>query len=356
MRGRVRAMRSGWVAAITLAGLAPSRDARALDPGKDLSQYVERSWGAAGGEGLPQNWVDAIAQTADGYLWLGTQEGLVRFDGARFTVFSTRTTPALRSNNVSALLADASGALWIRDLRRRAHALPGGEVDDLGSGGRARERLRRLALRGSRQNALDRDARGRRESPRGRRDDDAHDQGGALPRHRARRSPRTPTDCSGSGPTAGSPIPIRGQSTTVGGAEGFSGAVVVALHESASGTLWIGRKGRASSPVGPARFNPWRRTRRFRRRDGHRPRGRRRWKRVGRDRPRRRVSDPRRRRPDGGEAGVRYAVSAFFEDRETNLWMRRQPARANAVGLVRLKTATSPPSGPTRGSRPTTPG
>ena len=100
-------------AAILALGIASARDAAALDPGKDISQYVEQSWGAGGAEGLPQNWVDAIAQTKDGYIWLGTQEGLVRFDGARFTVFSTRTTPALRSNNVSALLVDSAGALWI---------------------------------------------------------------------------------------------------------------------------------------------------------------------------------------------------------------------------------------------------
>ena len=53
--------------------------------------------------GLPQNSVAAIVQTPDGYLWLGTFGGLVRFDGVKFTVFSSVNTPALRSNRINTL-------------------------------------------------------------------------------------------------------------------------------------------------------------------------------------------------------------------------------------------------------------
>ena len=63
-------------------------------------------------DGLPQNSVKAIAQTADGYLWLATQAGVVRFDGVRFTVFSTADTPALMNSNVLALLTARDGSLW----------------------------------------------------------------------------------------------------------------------------------------------------------------------------------------------------------------------------------------------------
>lgn len=83
----------------------------ALDPAKSLSQYRHASWGTS--EGLPQSSVQAIAQTTDGYLWLGTQEGLVRFDGVRMTVFDKRSVPAMRSNFVWALLVDSTGALWV---------------------------------------------------------------------------------------------------------------------------------------------------------------------------------------------------------------------------------------------------
>ena len=62
-------------------------------------------------QGLPQNEVHALAQTRDGYLWLGTDEGVARFDGIRFVSFGLRE--GLRSGPVRALFQDRSGALWI---------------------------------------------------------------------------------------------------------------------------------------------------------------------------------------------------------------------------------------------------
>lgn len=64
-------------------------------------------------EGLPQNSVQVIVQTRDGYLWMGTQEGLVRFDGVRFSIYDVGNTAELRSNYVRALHEDRSGNLWI---------------------------------------------------------------------------------------------------------------------------------------------------------------------------------------------------------------------------------------------------
>lgn len=63
--------------------------------------------------GLPQNTVQAILQTRDGYLWIATEGGLARFDSQQFTVFNTRNTPQIRSNDIRALLEDSAGALWI---------------------------------------------------------------------------------------------------------------------------------------------------------------------------------------------------------------------------------------------------
>ncbi len=76
-----------------------------------MTQYVRQSWNAE--TGLPQSTVQAVAQTADGYLWIGTEEGLVRFDGVRFTVFDRKNTPALHSNQVTALLVDKEQNLWV---------------------------------------------------------------------------------------------------------------------------------------------------------------------------------------------------------------------------------------------------
>ena len=63
--------------------------------------------------GLPQNTVHAIAQTSDGYIWIGTEEGLARFDGIKLTVFDKQNTPEIKSNYIRSLLADRQGALWI---------------------------------------------------------------------------------------------------------------------------------------------------------------------------------------------------------------------------------------------------
>src|SRR5688572_23691071 len=64
-------------------------------------------------QGLPQNTVNDLVQTADGYLWIATYGGLVRFDGVRFTAFSTRDFPGLGSDRVMNLELAPDGALWI---------------------------------------------------------------------------------------------------------------------------------------------------------------------------------------------------------------------------------------------------
>ncbi|HXT13608.1 MAG TPA: two-component regulator propeller domain-containing protein [Candidatus Angelobacter sp.] len=74
-------------------------------------QYASRTWRTD--EGLPGNTVQAIAQTADGYLWIGTQHGLARFDGVQFTAFNTNNTPQLKNSSITALWADRTGVLWI---------------------------------------------------------------------------------------------------------------------------------------------------------------------------------------------------------------------------------------------------
>jgi len=76
-----------------------------------MAQYAADYWRTA--DGLPQASVGAIAQTADGYIWLATEEGLVRFDGVRFTVFDT-TNSTLLDNYISSLRAGRDGSLWIR--------------------------------------------------------------------------------------------------------------------------------------------------------------------------------------------------------------------------------------------------
>jgi ligand-binding sensor domain-containing protein/signal transduction histidine kinase len=73
--------------------------------------YSARKWQRD--EGLPHNSVTAVLQTHDGYIWIGTYGGLVRFDGIRFTVFDTDNTPSLKNDRITSLYEDAGDALWI---------------------------------------------------------------------------------------------------------------------------------------------------------------------------------------------------------------------------------------------------
>ena len=86
-------------------------DAWALDPNKAFEQYVANNWSIQ--DGLPQISVLSIAQDRDGYLWVGTQGGLARFDGVHFTSFTPDTEPQLPGVWIRSLLVDRDGKLWI---------------------------------------------------------------------------------------------------------------------------------------------------------------------------------------------------------------------------------------------------
>jgi len=98
------------VCAAAALGLAAA-SISALNPTTPIAQYGRDVWDSD--SGLPQNSVDAILQTRDGYLWLGTQEGLVRFDGVRFTIFDTRNSRAMHDDWVKSLCESRDGTLWV---------------------------------------------------------------------------------------------------------------------------------------------------------------------------------------------------------------------------------------------------
>jgi ligand-binding sensor domain-containing protein/serine/threonine protein kinase len=83
--------------------------ALALDPNKSITQYAHEVWQ----DELPQNTILTIKQTRNGYIWFGTYEGLVRFDGIRFTVFDKRSTKEIENNAVFVVYEDSKGTLWI---------------------------------------------------------------------------------------------------------------------------------------------------------------------------------------------------------------------------------------------------
>jgi diguanylate cyclase (GGDEF)-like protein len=113
----------------------PLGTARALDPDKALHHHVRGNWSIQ--QGLPQISVLAITQDRTGYLWIGTQAGLARFDGARFTAYTPESEPGLPGTWIRSLLTARDGRLWIgtykgvavhdgRGFRRVERAAPDG--------------------------------------------------------------------------------------------------------------------------------------------------------------------------------------------------------------------------------------
>ena len=113
------------------------------------SEYSVTTWGVD--EGLPQSSVTDIAQTPDGFLWIGTLiSGIARFDGVQFVNFDSANTPALANPGVKRLLVDSQGNLWVNTgpgslLLRQGNSFVK-VADDLKIGSLVGERLGRIAF------------------------------------------------------------------------------------------------------------------------------------------------------------------------------------------------------------------
>jgi signal transduction histidine kinase/ligand-binding sensor domain-containing protein len=105
----------------------------AVDPDKQISQYGHTAWRIQDGifSGAP----NAIAQTRDGYLWIGTENGLIRFDGVRFVPWAPLKGKLL-SSGIFSLLAGTDGSLWIGTSTNLAHLQNGNLTNYLGADGR----------------------------------------------------------------------------------------------------------------------------------------------------------------------------------------------------------------------------
>src|SRR5688572_22902291 len=100
---------------------------------RPISQLVHTTWTAK--DGAPADVID-VGQTADGYLWLGTRSGLVRFDGVRFVPFAPQGGDTIPAGGVRRLLGARDGSLWVvwlsgvvshvRDGRVRTYGPPDG--------------------------------------------------------------------------------------------------------------------------------------------------------------------------------------------------------------------------------------
>src|SRR5258708_2614813 len=98
-----------FVRRVAIAGSLTCANLFALD--MPPATYVERTWQMQ--DGLPEQTVQAFAQTNDRYLWIGTTGGLLRFDGARLVLYDRDNTPAFTDNNVFSLTVASDDTLWI---------------------------------------------------------------------------------------------------------------------------------------------------------------------------------------------------------------------------------------------------
>jgi signal transduction histidine kinase/ligand-binding sensor domain-containing protein len=125
------------VAALALlilsAGLAP-RPAAALEPGRRVDQYAHAAWPSVAHASA----VYSVLPARDGHLWIGTSEGLVRFDGHRLSTFDVHRVPGIVDQNVQSLLEASDGTLWVGSLGRGLSRLNGGKVTSWRGRGNAR--------------------------------------------------------------------------------------------------------------------------------------------------------------------------------------------------------------------------
>ena len=96
--------------AVILVCLFPVRGF-GLDPEKNFRQYVLRSWTSE--QGLPQNSIRAMLQTRDGFLWIGTQGGVARFDGTGFVAYKAGAPDSIPNDSITGLAEDRDGSIWI---------------------------------------------------------------------------------------------------------------------------------------------------------------------------------------------------------------------------------------------------
>lgn len=118
-----------WLA---LCGMAAGLSVRAsVLSSPPNSPFIVETWDTE--DLLPQSSVFSLIQTRDGYLWLGTASGLVRFDGFRFEVFDENNTPGLNSSHIVHLFEDSKGTLWIGTESAGVALAKDGRVRPLGS-------------------------------------------------------------------------------------------------------------------------------------------------------------------------------------------------------------------------------
>lgn len=111
IHNRNRRLNALLLAIFCIAAVSPAGHAYGVDGRRPLSQLRLDTWSVR--DGLPSRVITSIAQTPDGFIWLGTAAGLIRFDGVSFDTYNTQNTPSLTNNNITALTVARDGTLWV---------------------------------------------------------------------------------------------------------------------------------------------------------------------------------------------------------------------------------------------------
>ena len=122
----VSTMSKSWVAAVALL-LGQVELGVALEPVTRLDQYVRASWTVD--QGLPQSTVLGVTQTRDGYLWIATQEGFVRFDGQEFVTYDKNSYPQIVSNMGVSIRGAQDGTLYVGTVDGGLVRMRGDRID-----------------------------------------------------------------------------------------------------------------------------------------------------------------------------------------------------------------------------------
>src|ERR1700751_2263272 len=103
--------RSHSVLCLILGLILGNSSANALNPTSSFEEYTATTWSHR--DGLLSTFIRSIVQTADGYIWLGTTDGLFRFDGVRFFQWHTKSPERRGLGVVNALCGTRDGSLWV---------------------------------------------------------------------------------------------------------------------------------------------------------------------------------------------------------------------------------------------------
>src|ERR1700687_1564491 len=123
----------GLITISTVSFLLGVTPVLALDPSLEVSQYAHNAWTIR--DGFFKGNIYSIAQTPDGYLWLGTEFGLFHFDGVRSIPWQPPAGQHLPDNNIHRLLAARDGTLWIGTFAGLAMWSGGGAASRAGAWG-----------------------------------------------------------------------------------------------------------------------------------------------------------------------------------------------------------------------------